>query len=56
VARRGDDVEAEAFQIVKSVAQCMDFQFATVTGAGIHLADRQATAEPPPGSSIDSRA
>ena len=47
MARRGDEAQAEAFQVVERVVERVDFQFAAVAGAGIHLADRQAAAEPP---------
>jgi hypothetical protein len=48
VPERGDEAQAEAFQIVEGIVERMDFQLATVAGAGVHLADRQAAAEPPP--------
>ena len=46
MARRGDEAQAEALQVVERVVECVDFQFAAVAGAGVDLADRQAAAEP----------
>ena len=46
MARRGDEAQAEAFQVVERVVECVDLQFAAVAGAGVDLADRQAAAEP----------
>ena len=46
MARRGDEAQAEALQVVERIVQRMDFQLAAVAGAGIDLADRQAAAEP----------
>ena len=39
MARRSDKTQAEALKIVIGVAQCMDFQFASVAGACIDLTD-----------------
>jgi hypothetical protein len=46
MARRGDEAEAEALEIVERVVERMDLQLAAIAGAGIDLADRQAAAEP----------
>ena len=42
--RRGDEAQAEALQVVERVVERVDFQLAAVAGAGVHLADRQASA------------
>jgi len=42
---RGDEAQAETLQVVERIVQCMDFQFATVAGAGIDLANGQTAAE-----------
>ena len=52
MARRGDEAQAEAFEIVERVAERVDFQFAAVAGAGIDLADRQRAAEPGAGGAV----
>ena len=54
VARRGDEAQAEAFEIVERIIQRVDFQFAAVAGAGIDLADRERTAEPGARGTIDA--
>ena len=46
MARRGDEAQAEAFEIVEGVVERVDFQLAAVAGAGIDFADREAAAEP----------
>ena len=46
MARRGDETEAEALEIVEGVVEGVDLELAAVAGAGIDLADRQAAAEP----------
>ena len=55
MARRGDEAQAEAFEIVERVVERVDFQFAAVAGAGIDLADRQAAAEPPARRAVEAR-
>ena len=52
---RSDEAQPVTFQIIECVVQRMDFQFAAVAGAGIDLADRQAPAEPCPGSLVQGR-
>ena len=51
---RGDEAQAEAFEIVERVVQRMDLQLAAVAGAGIDFADRQAAAEPPARGAVDA--
>ena len=46
MARRGDEAQAEALEIVERIVERVDFQFAAVARAGIDFADRQAAAEP----------
>jgi hypothetical protein len=48
VTRRGDEPEAEAFQVVEGVVESVDLQLAKVAGPGVHLADRQRAAEAAP--------
>ena len=40
MARRGDKAQAEALEIIKRIAERVNFQFAAVAGAGIDMADR----------------
>jgi hypothetical protein len=47
VARRGDEAQAEALEVVEGVVEGVDLELAAVAGAGIDLADRQAAAEAP---------
>ena len=54
MARRGDEAQAEALEIVEGIVERMDFQLAAVAGAGIDLADREAAAEPAPRGAIDA--
>jgi hypothetical protein len=54
MARRGDEAQAEPLEIVESVLQRVDFQFAAVARAGIDLADRERAAEPALGGQIDA--
>ena len=53
MARRGDEAQAEALEIVEGVVERVDLELAAVAGAGIDLADREAAAEPPPRGAID---
>ena len=48
MARRGDEPQAEALDVVIGVVERVDFQLASIAGSGIDLADRQAAAEPSP--------
>jgi hypothetical protein len=53
VARRCDEAQTEALEIVERIVQRVDFQFAAVARTGIDLADRQAAAEPPPRGTVE---
>ena len=46
VTRRRDEAQAEALKIVKGIVERVDFELAAIAGAGIHLADGEAAAEP----------
>ena len=46
MSRRGHEAQAEAFEIVEGVVEGMNFQLAAIAGTGVHLANRQAAAEP----------
>ncbi len=46
MARRGDEAQAEPLEIVESVAERVNFEFAAVARAGVDRADRQRAAEP----------
>ena len=39
MARRGDEAQAEALEVVEGVVESMDFQFATIAGSGVDFAD-----------------
>ena len=41
MARRGDEAETEALEIVVGVVEGMDLQLAAIAGAGVDLADRR---------------
>src|ERR1700760_4346851 len=43
---RGDEAQPVTLQIVEGVIQRMDFKFAAVARAGVHLADGKASAQP----------
>ena len=45
VTRRGDEVDAEAFEIIDRAVEAVDFDFAAVARAGIHFADVERAAE-----------
>ena len=45
MTRRGDEFHAEAFDIINSIVECVEFQFASVAGAGIDLANGNRAAE-----------
>jgi len=47
MARRGDEAQAKSFDVVIGVVERMDLELASIAGAGVDLADRQAAAEPP---------
>ena len=48
MARRGDEAQAEALDVVIGVVERVDFELASIAGSGVDLADREAAAEPPP--------
>src|SRR5213076_3113797 len=48
VARRGDEGEAEALEVVVRARQARDLELTAVARAGVHLADRQRAAEAAP--------
>ena len=56
VARRGDEAETEALDVVEGVVERMDLKFAAVARTGIDLANRKAAAEPPLARPVDLRA
>ena len=45
MARRGDEAQAEALEIVEGVVERVDLELAAIAGAGIDLADGEAAAE-----------
>jgi hypothetical protein len=45
VARAGDELDAQAFEVVVGIVQGVDFQLAAVAGTGIDLANGQRLAE-----------
>ena len=45
MARRGDEGEAEALEVVMGARQGGDLELAAVARAGVHLTDRQRPAE-----------
>ena len=45
MARRSDEAQAEALEIVEGVAERVDLEFAAVARARVDMADRQAAAE-----------
>ena len=46
VARRGDEAQPEALEIVEGIVERVDLKLAAIAGAGIDLADGEAAAEP----------
>ena len=53
MARRGDEAQAEALEIVEGVVERVDLELAAIAGAGIDLADGEAAAELPPRGAIE---
>ena len=53
MARRGDEAEAEPFDVVIGIVEGMNFELAAVARAGIDFADRETVAEPLPGGASD---
>jgi hypothetical protein len=55
MARRGDETDAEALEVVEGVIEGVDLQLATIAGAGIDLSDRETAAEPPARGTVECR-
>src|SRR5437868_14271951 len=53
MARRGDEAETEAFDVVVGIVERMDFEFASVARSGIDLAYGEASPELPPRGAPD---
>ena len=53
MARRGNESESEALDVVVSVVKRVDLELASIARAGVDLAYRQTSAEPPPRSVTD---
>jgi hypothetical protein len=53
MARRGNEAEAEALDVVIGVVKRVDFEFASIAGSGIDLAYRETSAETPPRRAAD---
>ena len=53
MARRGDEAQAEALDVVIGVVERVDFELASVARAGVDLADRETSPEPPPRGAAD---
>ena len=51
---RRDEVDTQSLDVVKRIVQRMDFQFAPVTGSGVHLADRKTMAQTPLGRLVQA--
>jgi hypothetical protein len=47
MARRGHELDAEAFNVIERVVEGVDLELATIARPGIHLPDRQAAGESP---------
>ena len=45
MARRSDKPQAELLEVVKGIAECMDFELAAIARACVDLADRQTASE-----------
>ena len=48
MARRGDEAQPEAFDVIIGVVERVNLELASIAGAGVDLAYREAAAEPPP--------
>ena len=55
MARRGDEADAEALEIVEGIAQRMDLKLTAVAGAGVDLAERKRSPEPAARGIVDLR-
>jgi hypothetical protein len=53
MARRGNEPEAKAFDIVVGVVKRVDLKFASITGSSIDFAYGKATSEAPPCGAAD---
>ena len=53
MARRGDESEPEAFEIVEGVVEGVDLKLAAIARAGIDLADGEAAAETAPRGRVE---
>src|SRR5260370_31106545 len=53
MARRGNEPETKAFDVVVGVVKRVNFEFASVAEAGVDLAYRETSAEPPPRRAAD---
>src|SRR5258708_4401870 len=53
MAWRGNEPQAEAFDIVVGVVKCVAFELASIAGAGVDLAYGETSAEPPPRRAAD---
>ena len=47
MARRGNETQSEALEVVEGVVERMDLKLATVARAGVHFADRKRASETP---------
>jgi hypothetical protein len=48
MSRRGNEAEAEAFDVIVGIVKRVDFQLASVTRSSVDLAYGEASAKPPP--------
>src|SRR5215813_2470040 len=55
MARRGDEPDSEALQVVHDVVESMYFQLAAIAGPGIDLSDGQRATQSPPGRAVEPR-
>src|SRR5665213_615638 len=54
VARRCDEAQTEAFEIVESITQRVQFELAAVAGASVDVANRKRAAEPGAGGAVNT--
>lgn len=45
MSRAGDEMDSQAFQVVVGIGQSVNFEFATVAGAGVNMAYRECSIE-----------
>jgi hypothetical protein len=55
MAWRGDEAEAEAFDVVIGVIERVDLKLASIAGTGVDLAYRKAPAKTPPRGAAKGR-